>query len=98
VVPGLLVFVAAGLSFLLLRAGRVTEDSLLLATAVAICLLAGVWETSSHVPLVLDGGRPETPWAAVTLHSILGPFIAGISLWLVLRVLAEPKGEERTAA
>lgn len=97
VVPGLIVLLAAGASFLLLRAGAMKKDSLLLAAAVAICMLAGVWETSSHVPLVLDGGRPETPWGAVVLHSALGPAIAALSLWLVLRALAVEPGEERSA-
>lgn len=96
VLPGLIIFLGAGASLLLLRAGRVHKDSMLLATAVAICLLAGVWETSSHVPLVLDGGRPESPWGAVILHSALGPVMAGLSLWLVLRVLAvDPREEQR---
>lgn len=99
VVPGVIVFLVAGASFLLLRAGRVSSDSLVLASAVAVCMLAGVWETSSHVPLVLDGGRPETPWGAVVLHSALGPVIAALGLWLVLRALAvePPPGEEQGA-
>jgi len=97
VIPGSIVFLAAGASFLLLRAGRLRRDSLVLATVVAICMLAGVWETSSHVPLVLEGGRPESPWDAVILHSTLGPVIAALSLWLVLRALAVEPAEERSA-
>ncbi len=93
VIPGSIVFLAAGASFLLLRAGRLRQDSLLLATALAICMLAGVWETSSHVPLVLDGGRPESPWGPVILHSSLAPVLAVLSLWLVLRALAVEPGE-----
>jgi zinc transporter ZupT len=96
VVPGLLVFLAAGASYVLLRAGRVSKDSLGLAIAVAVCMLAGVWETSSHVPLVLDGGRPESPWGAVILHSALGPVIAALSLWLVLRVLSVEPSEDQS--
>jgi hypothetical protein len=61
-------------------------------------MLAGVWETSSHIPLVLDGGRPESPWGAVILHSTLAPVIAALSLWLVLRALAvEPAVEAGSA-
>ena len=98
VIPGVIVFLAAGASFLLLRAGRVRKDSLALASALAVCMLAGVWETSSHVPLVLDGGRPEAPWGAVIFHSTLGPIVAALALWLVLRALAvEPPGEEQGA-
>ncbi len=97
VVPGLLTFLAAGACFLLLRAGRIGLDSLMLAIAVAVCMLAGVWETSSHIPLILDGGRPESPWAAVILHSALGPVVAALSLWLVIRVLqVEPAEDGRT--
>lgn len=97
VVPGIVIFLAAGGSFLLVRAGRLAQDSLVLATGVALSMLAGVWQTSSHIPLVLDGGRPESPWGAVILHSTLGPVITGLSLWLVLRALAVDPGEERRA-
>ena len=97
VIPGILIFLAAGSCFLLVRAGRMAQDSLVLATAVALCMLAGVWQTSSHIPLVLDGGRPESPWDAVILHSTLGPVITLLSLWLVLRVLAVDPGEQRRA-
>jgi len=98
VVPGLLVFATAGVSSLLVRAGRIRQNSLVLAIALALCLLAGVWETTSHIPLALEGGRPESPWGAVILHSLLSPLIAGVSLWLLLRALAmEPSGEQRTA-
>ncbi len=98
VMPGLIVFLAAGLSYLLLRSGRMAKESLALAIAVAGCMLAGVWETSSHVPLVLDGGRPESPWGAVALHSTLGPIIAILSLWLVVRVLSIEPAEDRSVA
>lgn len=98
VAPGLIVTLAAGISFFVLRAGRVRKDSLPLAIAVALCVLAGVWEISSYVPLVLEGGRPEAPWGAVFLHSFLGPPIAVLALWLLLRVLAvDPKPEQRVS-
>ena len=99
VIPCVLTFLAAGGCFLLLRSGRIRPDSMVLAVAVAVCMLAGVWETSSHVPLVLDGGQPGSPWGAVILHSTLGPVLAALSLWLVLRVLQVEPGEEgRTAS
>ncbi len=99
VIPGVLTFLAAGACFLLLPSGRIRMDSMLLAIAVAVCMLAGVWETSSHVPLVLDGGQAGSPWGAVILHSALGPLLAALSLWLVLRVLqVEPSEEGRTAS
>jgi hypothetical protein len=99
VIPGAIIFLAAGASFLLLRAGRLRDDSIVLAGAVAVCLLAAVWQTSSHVPLVLDGGQPQAPWGAVILHSTLGPVLAVLSLWLVFRALSvEPAEAERRAA
>ena len=99
VIPGVLIFLAAGACFLALRSGRMRMDSLLLAIAVAVCMLAGVWETSSHVPLVLDGGQPVSPWGSVILHSALGPILAVLSMWLVFRVLQVEPGEDgRTAS
>jgi hypothetical protein len=97
VIPGIIIFLAAGACFLLLRSGRMKEDSIVLAGALAICLLAAVWQTSSHIPLVLDGGRPEAPWGAVILHSTIGPIMTVLSLWLVFRALSvEPAEAERT--
>jgi hypothetical protein len=98
VIPGVIIFLAAGTCFLLLRAGRMREDSIVLAGALAVCLLAAVWQTSSHIPLILDGGRPEAPWGAVILHSTLGPIMTVLSLWLVFRALSvEPAEAERRA-
>ena len=98
VIPGTLTFLSAGTAFLLLRAGKIREDSLVLAGCLSVCMLAGVWEASSHVPLILDGGRPESPWGAVVLHSTLGFVIAVFSLVLVLRVLSMEPGEKPRAA
>jgi hypothetical protein len=98
VIPGIIIFLAAGASFLLLRSGRLKEDSIVLASALAISLLAAVWQTSSHIPLILDGGRPEAPWGAVILHSTIGPIMTVLSLWLVFRALSvEPAEAERRA-
>jgi hypothetical protein len=95
VIPGVLIFLCAGASWFLLRAGRIKENSLGLAGAVAVCMLAGVWQTSSHVPLVLDGGQPQSPWGAVIWHSTLGPIIVVLSFWLVLRALSEEPAAQR---
>jgi hypothetical protein len=94
VIPGILIFLCAGGACLLLRAGRIKKDSMVLASAAAVCLLASVWQLSSHAPLVLDGGKPESPWGAVILHSTLGPVMVLLSLWIVLRALAVEPAEE----
>ncbi|CAN5570858.1 hypothetical protein BH20ACT19_BH20ACT19_11390 [soil metagenome] len=52
------------------------------------CFLAGLWQAATHVPLVLDGGGSETPWASVLLHSSPGLPILAIALWLALRTSA----------
>ena len=91
VVPGVIIVLCSVGAALMLRAQRIGTDSLALAAAVGVSLLAGVWETSSHVPLLLDGGGPQTPWGTVIFHSVLGPVVAGMALVLLLRVFdAEP--------
>ncbi len=100
VVPGVIIAASSATSVLLLRAGR-QLDSLLLLVAVALCVLAALWETTSHVPLVLDAGQPETPWRAVLLHSLPGPAILVLSVFLLARLLSvEPAAgtEARDAA
>ena len=97
VIPGLTVIAFSVISLLLLRAGR-PSDSLPLLFAIALCMLAGLWETSSHVPLVLQAGEPEAPWDAVLLHSLLGPTILLLSIALLARMLAPRPGEEQPSS
>jgi len=85
VVPGVLV---AALSFLALvwavRGASPTNSPPVLA-AIGVCLLAGVWETTTHAPLLAEAGDPGSPWGAVLLHATPGPAIVTLSLWLLLR-------------
>lgn len=89
VVPGVLVMLCGGLSALLARrAGAAEPGAAGLAFALALaglCFLAGLWQLSTHVPLVLDGGNPGVPWGAVVLHSTAGPLIVALALRLMLR-------------
>ncbi len=81
----------------LLRTQRITTDSPFLMGAVALAVLGAVWQTTSHVPLLLDGGGPLTPWGTVLLHSLPGPAVTVVALAMLWRVLSEEPEEERPA-
>ena len=96
VVAGGTVVICSFLAAWLLRTGRITAESPVLMGAVALAVLGAVWQTTSHVPLVLDGGGPLTPWGTVLFHSIPGPVVTVVALALLWRVLAEePEGERQ---
>jgi hypothetical protein len=81
-IPGLLAVVAATTALLLAR--RRQSDSMLAFAALAICALAGLFQTVSHIPLVASAGGPLQPVGAVILHASPGPVLLGLSLWLLL--------------
>lgn len=85
VVPGLLAVTAAGGALVLARRGR--SDSLLAFAALAVCALAGLFQTVTHITLVRDAGDPLQPVGAVVLHASPGPVLLALSLWLLLRPL-----------
>jgi hypothetical protein len=84
-VPGLLAVAAAGAALVLARRGR--SDSLPAFASLAVCALAGLFQTVSHVTLVRDAGDPLQPVGAVVLHASPGPVLLALSLWLLLRPL-----------
>ena len=96
-VAGGTVVLCAFLAAWLLWKGRITAESPVLMGAVALAVLGAVWQTTSHVPLVLDGGGPQTPWGTVLFHSVLGPVVTVIALGLLWRILSEEPEEERQA-
>lgn len=81
-VPGLVAL--AGASAALVLAGRGQGDSAAALGALGVCALAGLWETVSHIPLVLDAGDSVRPWDAVLLHATVGPPVLLLSLWLIM--------------
>lgn len=83
VLPGL-VMIAGALSA---RAavGRGDIDGIRPLVALAACVLAALFQTVSHVTLVLDAGSPQAPVGAVALHSSPGPILLALSLLLLLR-------------
>ncbi len=97
VIAGGTVVVFSLLAAWLLRTKRLTIDSPLLMGAVALAVLGAVWQTTSHVPLVLDGGGPLTPWGTVLFHSIPGPVVTVVALALLWRVLSEEPEEQGQA-
>lgn len=83
VLPGAVVVVLGLVALTLARAGR--ADGMPCLAATGACLLGALWSATSHAPLWLDAGQPQTPWGAVLLHATAGPLMAALSLWLLSR-------------
>ena len=81
--PGVIAAAAAGYALYLARRGE--TDSLHALGALGVCALAGLWESASHFPLVLDAGDSARPWGAVLFHSTAGPAVLVLALWLLVR-------------
>ena len=81
-VPGLCAIAAA--CFALSFARRGETDSLRALAALGVCALAGLFQTVSHVTLVLDAGGPLQPVDSVVWHATPGPVLLGLSLFLLL--------------
>jgi hypothetical protein len=88
VIPGLCAVAAALLA--LGHARRGDSDSIRALAALGVCVLAGLFQTVSHVTLVLNAGGPEQPVDAVVLHATPGPVLLALSLWLLLTL--DPQG------
>ena len=85
VVPGVLAVAAALIA--LGDARRGSSDSIRALTALGVCALAGLFQTVTHVTLVLDAGGPQQPVDSVVLHATPGPALLGLALFLMLRPL-----------
>ncbi len=57
------------------------------AVASALCLLAGLWATSTHVPLLIQAGQGTVLWGSALFHSTPGPIIMVVALFALLRAL-----------
>ena len=96
VVAGGVVVLCSWIPALLLRSGRIGPDSPVLMGAVGLAVLGAIWQTTTHVPLLLDAGEPQVPWGTALFHSIPGPVVTVVALALLWRVLAEePAGQQR---
>jgi hypothetical protein len=83
VIPGLCAI--AGALLALERVRRGDTDSIRALAALGVCALAGLFQTVSHITLVLNAGGPLQPVDAVVLHATPGPVLLALSLWLLLR-------------
>lgn len=86
VVPGAVALAAAGVLLVLRDADRPAAEVLVLVAA-GLAFLAGFWVTSTHVPLLLEAARHESPWGAAIWHSSAGLPLAAAALRLLLRLL-----------
>ncbi len=87
VLPGVACLLAACIATFRARRGA-TDDTFTLAL-LGVIVLASLFQTVSHVPLVLDVGSPVAPAGAVALHASPGPVLLALSLWLLLRPVPE---------
>lgn len=81
VVPGLAALAASLGVAVLVRAGRSPLSAGVLVLAGS-CVLAGLWQVSTHVPLLLQSGSPGVPAAAVLLHAVPGLGVLTIAVLL----------------
>ncbi len=91
VLPGVIACAAALIALAEVRAG--VADGTRTLVALGACVLAGLFQTVTHAPLVLDAGGPLTPIDSVLLHASPGPVLLVASLWLLLA----PPGAKRSA-
>jgi hypothetical protein len=88
VLPGVVVALCGGLAALLARRRTLPPRAGVVCLALySSAFLAGLFQTATHVPLLLDAGGPLTPWEAVLLHSTLAPVITVLAFWLMARSL-----------
>jgi hypothetical protein len=81
VVPGLTV---VGAAIAVLALGRRTGDAQVLGAAM-VALLAGLWVTASHAPLLADAADGDVGWGAALLHVAAGPPLLALSALLAAR-------------
>lgn len=88
VVPGVVTLVAVAL--LAVLGGR--PGSTVWLGVGSVAFLAGLWSTSTHVPLIFDASQGATPWGAALLHFSAGPPILVLGLGMLLRNLRSAPG------
>lgn len=87
VVPGIVVVV---ISILALFVGRRGEGHLLLFVAGLGVVLAGLWMSATHLPLVVQATRGEAPWGATVYHGLPGLAVLVLGVTWAITYRAEP--------
>ncbi len=95
VVTGVVIAVCGMLAALLARRDEELAYGAPALGLTGVCFLGGLWQVATHAPLVVDAGGPATPWDTVLLHSMAGPVIVALALWLTLRT---PSGDSDSVA
>jgi ABC-type uncharacterized transport system permease subunit len=86
VLAGAVVVLCAGLAALFVDRRARAQVPFTGLVLYSSAFLAGLFQTATHVPLLLEAGG-SSPWGAVLLHSALAPVITAIALWLTARSL-----------
>lgn len=82
VVPGVVIVGGAAIVLALRRKDPAAHEVPVMGT-VAIAMLAALWITTSHVPLLGQAAQGSAPLAASLLHAAAGPPVLLLSLWLL---------------
>ena len=82
VIPGVIALVASLVALAAARRGEPESTAALIA--IGVCTVAALWETATHLTLMLDAGSRGRPAGAVLLHASAGVVMLGLSGWLLL--------------
>jgi len=80
VVPGAVVLLTSAVAL----SRRAASEDLQSIAAIGLAFLAGFWVISTHVPLIAEAARGDSPWDATVWHNSGGFLIAALSLWLLV--------------
>ena len=84
VIPGVAALLASATAWGLQRMGRAGPSDVSWLAAEGVVFLAGFWIVSTHVPLVAEAARGESPWGATLWHNSSGLPLALAALWVLL--------------
>lgn len=91
-VPGLVILAVSVIVLAASRRGPVPGTPMLLAGLLVV--LAGLWMTSTHVPLVSQAARHEAPWGTTIYHSAMAVMVLAFGLvWTKASWAAAEGGE-----
>ncbi len=89
VVPAILLVAVSVWGFLRVRGAPAPPDGSGMLVAGFGVLLAGLWMTATHVPLVAQARRDEVSWAAANYHTLPGLVVLALGAVWVIRHWAD---------